>query len=102
VVYAVTSAIIGGGGIAGLTAGRALLRAGVEVVGAEKADAIRAAGAALGLRANTVRVLDDLDADVRPAGREAQMYCRGTSGRLPGTPESGGGSSLPAGPPCQP
>ena len=88
-VYTVTRAIVAGGGIVGLTAGRALLRAGMEVVVAEKADAIRAAGATLGLWANAVRVLDDLDVDVRSVGREAQMYFHGTSGQLLKTPEFG-------------
>ena len=62
-VYTVTRAIIAGGGIVG----RALLRAGMEVIVAEKADAIRAAGATLGLWANAVRAFDDLDVDVRSA-----------------------------------
>jgi 2-polyprenyl-6-methoxyphenol hydroxylase-like FAD-dependent oxidoreductase len=53
-VYTVTRAIIAGGGIVGLTSGRALLQAGMEVLVAEKADAIRAAGATLGLWANAV------------------------------------------------
>jgi len=85
----VTRAIIAGGGIVGLTAGRALLRAGMEVIVAEKADAIRAAGATLGLWANAVRVFDDLDVDVRSVGREAEMYFHGTSGQLLETPEFG-------------
>ncbi|HEX3310539.1 MAG TPA: FAD-dependent monooxygenase, partial [Streptosporangiaceae bacterium] len=68
---------------------RALLRAGMEVIVAEKADAIRAAGATLGLWANAVRVFDDLDVDVRLVGREAQMYFHGTSGQLLKTPEFG-------------
>ena len=84
-----TRAIIAGGGIVGLTAGRALLRAGMEVIVAEKADAIRAAGATLGLWANAVRVFDDLDVDVRSVGREAEMYFHGTSGQLLKTPEFG-------------
>jgi 2-polyprenyl-6-methoxyphenol hydroxylase-like FAD-dependent oxidoreductase len=88
-VYTVTRVIIAGGGIVGLTAGRALLRAGMEVLVAEKADAIRAAGATLGLWANAVRVFDDLDVDVRSVGREAQMYFHGTSGQLLKTPEFG-------------
>jgi 2-polyprenyl-6-methoxyphenol hydroxylase-like FAD-dependent oxidoreductase len=88
-VYTVTRTIIAGGGIVGLTAGRALLRAGMEVIVAEKADAIRAAGATLGLWANAVRVFDDLDVDVRSVGREAQMYFHGTSGQLLKTPEFG-------------
>jgi len=85
----VTRTIIAGGGIVGLTAGRALLRAGMEVIVAEKADAIRAAGATLGLWANAVRVFDDLDVDVRSVGREAEMYFHGTSGQLLETPEFG-------------
>jgi glycine/D-amino acid oxidase-like deaminating enzyme len=89
VVYTLTRAIIAGGGIVGLTAGRALLRAGVEVIVAEKADAIRAAGATLGLWANAVSVFDDLDVDVRSVGREAGMYFHGTSGQLLKTPEFG-------------
>ena len=84
-----TRAIIAGGGIVGLSAGRALLRAGMEVIVAEKADAIRAAGATLGLWANAVRVFDDLDVDVRSVGREAEMYFHGTSGQLLKTPEFG-------------
>ena len=84
-----TRAIIAGGGIVGLTAGRNLLRAGMEVIVAEKADAIRAAGATLGLWANAVRVFDDLDVDVRSVGREAEMYFHGTSGQLLKTPEFG-------------
>lgn len=88
-VYTVTKTIIAGGGIVGLTAGRALLQAGMEVIVAEKADAIRAAGATLGLWANAVRVFDDLDVDVRSVGREAQMYFHGTSGQLLKTPEFG-------------
>ena len=87
--YTVTRTIIAGGGIVGLTAGRALLRAGMEVIVAEKADAIRAAGATLGLWANAVRVFDDLDVDVRSVGREAEMYFHGTSGQLLKTPEFG-------------
>jgi 2-polyprenyl-6-methoxyphenol hydroxylase-like FAD-dependent oxidoreductase len=89
VACTVTRVIIAGGGIVGLTAGRALLRAGMEVMVAEKADAIRAAGATLGLWANAVRVFDDLDVDVRLVGREAQMYFHGTSGQLLKTPEFG-------------
>jgi 2-polyprenyl-6-methoxyphenol hydroxylase-like FAD-dependent oxidoreductase len=88
-VYTVTRTIIAGGGIVGLTAGRALLRAGMEVIVAEKADAIRAAGATLGLWANAVRVFDDLAVDVRSVGREAEMYFHGTSGQLLRTPEFG-------------
>lgn len=88
-MYTVTRTIIAGGGIVGLTAGRALLRAGMEVIVAEKADAIRAAGATLGLWANAVRVFDDLDVDVRSVGREAEMYFHGTSGQLLETPEFG-------------
>jgi 2-polyprenyl-6-methoxyphenol hydroxylase-like FAD-dependent oxidoreductase len=88
-VYTVTRAIVAGGGIVGLTAGRALLRAGMEVVVAEKADAIRAAGATLGLWANAVRAHDDLDVDVRSVGREALMYFHSTSGQLLETPEFG-------------
>jgi 2-polyprenyl-6-methoxyphenol hydroxylase-like FAD-dependent oxidoreductase len=88
-VYTVTRTIIAGGGIVGLTAGRALLRAGMEVIVAEKADAIRAAGATLGLWANAVRVFDDLDVDVRSVGREAEMYFHGTSGQLLKAPEFG-------------
>ena len=84
-----TRTIIAGGGIVGLTAGRALLRAGMEVIVAEKADAIRAAGATLGLWANAVRVFDDLDVDVRSVGREAEMCFHGTSGQLLETPEFG-------------
>jgi 2-polyprenyl-6-methoxyphenol hydroxylase-like FAD-dependent oxidoreductase len=88
-VYTVTKTIIAGGGIVGLTAGRALLQAGMEVIVAAKADAIRAAGATLGLWANAVRVFDDLDVDVRSVGREAQMYFHGTSDQLLKTPEFG-------------
>jgi len=87
--YTVTRTIIAGGGIVGLTVGRALLRAGMEVIVAEKADAIRAAGATLGLWANAVRVFDDLDVDVRSVGREAEMYFHGTSGQPLKTPEFG-------------
>jgi len=85
----VTRAIIAGGGIVGLTAGRALLPAGLEVLVAEQADAIRAAGATLGLWGNAVSVFDDLDVDVRSVGREAEMYFHGTSGQLLKTPEFG-------------
>src|SRR5439155_14098944 len=81
--------IIAGGGVVGLTTGRALLRAGMEVLVAEKADAIRAAGAILGLWGNAVSVFDDLDVDVRSVGREAEMYFHGTSGQLLKTPEFG-------------
>jgi 2-polyprenyl-6-methoxyphenol hydroxylase-like FAD-dependent oxidoreductase len=88
-VYTVTRAIIAGGGIVGLTTGRALLRAGMEVLVAEKADAIRAAGATLGLWGNAVSVFDDLNVDVRSVGREAEMYFHGTSGQLLKTPEFG-------------
>jgi len=85
----VTRAIIAGGGIVGLTAGRALLRKGMEVLVAEQADAIRAAGATLGLWGNAVSVFDDLDVDVRSVGREAEMYFHGTSGQLLMVPEFG-------------
>jgi 2-polyprenyl-6-methoxyphenol hydroxylase-like FAD-dependent oxidoreductase len=88
-VYTVTRTIIAGGGIVGLTAGRALLRAGMEVIVAEKADAIRAAGATLGLWGNALSVFDDLDVDVRSVGREAEMYFHGTSGQQLKTPEFG-------------
>jgi len=88
-VCAVTRAIIAGGGIVGLTTGRALLRAGMEVLVAEQADAIRAAGATLGLWGNAVSVFDDLDVDVRSVGREAEMYFHGTSGQLLTVPEFG-------------
>jgi 2-polyprenyl-6-methoxyphenol hydroxylase-like FAD-dependent oxidoreductase len=83
----VTRAVIAGGGIVGLTAGRALLQAGMEVLVAEQADAIRAAGATLGLWGNAVSVFDDLDVDVRSIAREAEMYFHGTSGQLLKTPE---------------
>ena len=88
-VWAVTRAIIAGGGIVGLTTGRALLRAGMEVLVAEQAGAIRAAGATLGLWGNAVSVFDDLDVDVRSVGREAEMYFHGTSGQLLTVPEFG-------------
>jgi 2-polyprenyl-6-methoxyphenol hydroxylase-like FAD-dependent oxidoreductase len=88
-VWAVTRAIIAGGGIVGLTTGRALLRAGMEVLVAEQAVAIRAAGATLGLWGNAVSVFDDLDVDVRSVGREAEMYFHGTSGQLLTVPEFG-------------
>jgi 2-polyprenyl-6-methoxyphenol hydroxylase-like FAD-dependent oxidoreductase len=88
-VWAVTRAIIAGGGIVGLTTGRALLRAGVEVLVTEQAGAIRAAGATLGLWGNAVSVFDDLDVDVRSVGREAEMYFHGTSGQLLTVPEFG-------------
>ena len=88
-VWAVTRAIIAGGGIVGLTTGRALLRAGLEVLVAEQAGAIRAAGATLGLWGNAVSVFDDLDVDVRSVGREAEMYFHGTSGQLLVVPEFG-------------
>lgn len=84
-----TRAVIAGGGIVGLTVGRALLRAGMEVLVAEQAGAIRAAGATLGLWGNAVSVFDDLDVDVRSVGREAEMYFHGTSGELLKTPEFG-------------
>jgi 2-polyprenyl-6-methoxyphenol hydroxylase-like FAD-dependent oxidoreductase len=41
--------IVAGGGIAGLTAGAALRKAGAEVVVSEQAEEIRAAGASIGL-----------------------------------------------------
>jgi hypothetical protein len=56
---------------------------------AEQADAIRAAGATLGLWGNAVSVFDDLDVDVRSVGREAEMYFHGTSGQPLMVPEFG-------------
>lgn len=50
--------VVAGGGLTGLTAGAALRRAGHDVVVAEQAPAVRAAGAGIGLWRNALRVLD--------------------------------------------
>jgi len=50
--------VVAGGGLVGLTAGAALRRAGHEVVVAEQAPAIRAAGSGIGLWQNALNVFD--------------------------------------------
>jgi salicylate hydroxylase len=52
--------IIAGGGIVGLTAAAALGRSGAEVTVFEQADAVRAAGASIGLWRNALEVFDTL------------------------------------------
>ena len=52
--------VVAGGGLTGLTAGAALRRAGWEVVVAEQAPAIRAAGAGIGLWRNAVTVFEQI------------------------------------------
>lgn len=80
-------AIIAGGGIVGLTTGRALREAGWDVTVAEQADAIRAAGASLGIWDNALKLFDELGVEVRSVGRDAEMYFRDTSGELLTTPQ---------------
>ncbi|AGL16456.1 NAD(P)/FAD-dependent oxidoreductase [Actinoplanes sp. N902-109] len=50
--------VIAGGGLTGLTAGVALLRAGHDVVVVERAPAIRAAGSGIGLWRNAITVFE--------------------------------------------
>ena len=59
--------IVAGGGIVGLAAGAALRRAGAEVVVAEQAPEIRAAGASIGLWANALEVLGSIGVGERIA-----------------------------------
>lgn len=60
--------IIAGGGIVGLTAAAALGRTGAEVTVFEQAEAIRAAGASIGLWRNALDVFDAIGIGERAAG----------------------------------
>lgn len=76
---------IAGGGIAGLTAGAALLKTGHKVTILEQAPEIRAAGAGLALAANAMHALDCIGiADVvRREGNELDFFSiRNRKGRL--------------------
>jgi glycine/D-amino acid oxidase-like deaminating enzyme len=85
--------IVIGAGIVGLTTAIALRRAGLDVVVAEQAPEIRAAGASLGLWANALAVFDELG-----LGREIRASHPGMPGprRWPGPAISttGGWGSL--------
>jgi 2-polyprenyl-6-methoxyphenol hydroxylase-like FAD-dependent oxidoreductase len=86
-----TRAVVAGGGIVGLTTGLALEQAGVDVVVAERADAIRAAGAYLGLWDNALKVFAHLGLGdgLRSVGRPAEMYFHDRSGAVLATPDFG-------------
>jgi 2-polyprenyl-6-methoxyphenol hydroxylase-like FAD-dependent oxidoreductase len=84
-----TRVVVTGGGIVGLTTGLALQRSGVGVFVAEQADAIRAAGAYLGLWDNALKVFADLGLGdgLRSVGRPAEMYFHDRSGAVLATPD---------------
>ena len=87
-----TRVAIIGGGIGGLTAASALLRAGAEVSVYEAAGELKEIGAGVALHANAMRVLRFIgveDACGRSPG--------GPSTRSPGTGSAGGSSPRPAG-----
>lgn len=63
-----TAAIVGGG-VGGLTAAIALRRAGWQVTGYERVDALPATGTALGIWPAALRALDRIDVDARVVGR---------------------------------
>jgi 2-polyprenyl-6-methoxyphenol hydroxylase-like FAD-dependent oxidoreductase len=84
-------AVVIGAGIVGLTSGLALRRAGFEVVVYERAAEIRAAGTGLGLWANAMAVLDDLELgdEVRAIAKPGEMYFHDAAGNFLETPEFG-------------
>jgi 2-polyprenyl-6-methoxyphenol hydroxylase-like FAD-dependent oxidoreductase len=63
-----TAAVVGGG-IGGLTAAIALRRAGWQVTGYERAEALPAAGTALGIWPAALRALERIGVDARAVGR---------------------------------
>jgi 2-polyprenyl-6-methoxyphenol hydroxylase-like FAD-dependent oxidoreductase len=76
-------AVVIGAGIVGLTTALVLRRAGAEMVVYERAEAIRAAGTGLGLWANAMAVLDELDMgdQVRAVAKPGEMYFHDAAGR---------------------
>lgn len=64
--------LIAGGGIGGLTAALALLRAGVDVEVHEQAAALREVGAGVQISANGARVLDRLGIGETLAARSCE------------------------------
>ncbi len=81
---AAPSAVVAGGGIAGLAAAIALRAVGVEAVAHEQAAALREAGAGIGLWPNATRALARLgvlDAVAATSGRATSITIRDTRGR---------------------